>query len=208
MTSTTEVATAEERRARRKTARREAILAAARRVFAEKGFEGTTIADVARKAGVASGTVYLYFDSKLQIFAALSAVLFEAIDDATVIPDPPTDLRPAVEVRVQSVFRAVGKHRDLLRLIFLNPDLRTELADHMSSTGEERLQPLEQILRNAMEGGIVREGDPKMLARLVIGMATVALYQCYIQAKAEGAAAYERTLTEMIIGGLTPHPQP
>ena len=41
--------------------KREAILAAARTLFAQKGYEETTIADIAREAGIAVGTVYLYF---------------------------------------------------------------------------------------------------------------------------------------------------
>jgi len=207
MASTTQVATAEERRERRKTARREAILSAARRVFAEKGFEGTTIADVAREAGVASGTVYLYFGSKLELFAALSAVLFEAINTALDV-EAPADLRGGVQVRIHAVFRTVGDYRDLLRLIFFNPDPRTELADRMRRAEEERLQPLEQILRNGMEGGVVRQADTRPLARLINGLVTWALYQCYIQSRGRGAEVDEQNVTEMIIGGLTPHLNP
>ena len=46
------------------------ILAAARRVFAEKGFEGATVDDIARAAGLAKGTVYLYYRSKRDIYWA------------------------------------------------------------------------------------------------------------------------------------------
>ncbi|HEU0123152.1 MAG TPA: TetR/AcrR family transcriptional regulator [Bryobacteraceae bacterium] len=46
------------------------ILEAARGVFAEKGFEGATIDSIALAAGVAKGTVYLYFESKRELFLA------------------------------------------------------------------------------------------------------------------------------------------
>src|SRR5215467_13851719 len=50
------------------------ILEAARRVFAEKGFSDATVDDVAAAAGVAKGTVYLYYESKRDIyFAALKS---------------------------------------------------------------------------------------------------------------------------------------
>ena len=65
-----------------KAARREDILAAARRVFAARGFRGTTIADIADDAGIALGTIYLYFPSKEGVFAALNARLGELIAEA------------------------------------------------------------------------------------------------------------------------------
>src|SRR5918911_677352 len=48
------------------------ILEAARKVFAKKGFSNATVDDIASAAGVAKGTVYLYYESKRDIyFAAL-----------------------------------------------------------------------------------------------------------------------------------------
>jgi AcrR family transcriptional regulator len=60
-------------------ARRDQILEAAAAVFAEKGFHPTTIRDVARRAGIADGTIYIYFTSKadllLGIFDRMQAVI-------------------------------------------------------------------------------------------------------------------------------------
>ena len=56
---------------RRKTARPAEIVAAALRVFVERGYEATKLEDVARRAGVTKGTIYLYFDSKEALFKAM-----------------------------------------------------------------------------------------------------------------------------------------
>src|SRR3989475_4329072 len=56
---------------RRKDARPAELVAAALEVFVEKGFAATKLADVARRAGVTKGTVYLYFDSKEALFKAV-----------------------------------------------------------------------------------------------------------------------------------------
>lgn len=61
----------EEQRKRRKHARPGEILAAAIEAFAEHGFAGATVEDIARRAGVAKGTVYLYFQTKDELFEAL-----------------------------------------------------------------------------------------------------------------------------------------
>jgi AcrR family transcriptional regulator len=58
---------------RRKQARPSEILEAALAVFAEKGLEGARMEDIARRAGVTKGTIYLYFESKDAVFKALLA---------------------------------------------------------------------------------------------------------------------------------------
>src|SRR2546426_11026716 len=63
---------------RRKDARPEEIVAAALDVFVEHGFAGARLEDVARRAGVTKGTVYLYFTSK--------EALFKAVVRQTIVP--------------------------------------------------------------------------------------------------------------------------
>jgi AcrR family transcriptional regulator len=65
--------------AEEKSQRRDEILAAAKEVFAHKGFHATTIGDIAKRAGLAYGLVYWYFDSKDELFHALMAVEEEAL---------------------------------------------------------------------------------------------------------------------------------
>ncbi|MBI2899838.1 MAG: TetR/AcrR family transcriptional regulator [Planctomycetes bacterium] len=60
-----------ERRAREKDAKRRAIVRAAIKCFAKKGYDGTTLDEVGALAEVAKGTLYLYFKSKADLFAAL-----------------------------------------------------------------------------------------------------------------------------------------
>jgi len=63
---------------RRPEARPEEILAAALEVFGEQGFARTRLEDVARRAGVSKGTLYLYFDSKEELFRAMVRARVEA----------------------------------------------------------------------------------------------------------------------------------
>src|ERR1700712_3913263 len=56
---------------RRKDARPQELLAAALDLFVERGFAATRLDDVARRAGVSKGTLYLYFDSKEDLFKAV-----------------------------------------------------------------------------------------------------------------------------------------
>jgi AcrR family transcriptional regulator len=60
------------KRERTKAANRQAILAAARKVFAQLGYEGATVRDIIRGTDLASGTFYNYFRSKEEVFEALA----------------------------------------------------------------------------------------------------------------------------------------
>src|SRR3972149_5005777 len=64
------------RKVRERRARRHAIQAAAVRVFADKGFARTTMEDIARRAEVSVGTIYLYYRSKEDLYVSL---LFESM---------------------------------------------------------------------------------------------------------------------------------
>ncbi|HEY1351514.1 MAG TPA: helix-turn-helix domain-containing protein, partial [Ktedonobacteraceae bacterium] len=63
-------------------ARRAELLKAAREVLAEKGFEAATISEIVARAGVAQGTFYLYFPSKISLVVTLAAELQESIERA------------------------------------------------------------------------------------------------------------------------------
>jgi AcrR family transcriptional regulator len=201
---TSALPSAQQRRELAKSARRDAILSAARKVFAREGFDGTTIADIAREAGVAAGTVYLYYASKIDLFAALNAQLYDVINTALRDADAPPDLIGGTRSRVRAVFKACGQHRDLLRLVFLNPDPRTEVARRMKHADEQRQRPLAELFAGGMQAGVVRKDDPKLLARLVTGVVTIGLYQCFVQSDGSGEETYEELVSDMIVGGLSP----
>ena len=61
------------KRERLKNANRQAILEAARAVFARTGYEATTVRDIIRETKLASGTFYNYFKSKEEVFHAIAS---------------------------------------------------------------------------------------------------------------------------------------
>ncbi|SRR5579885_176008 len=101
-------ATARKTRWRRRSEERPSeILEAALRVFAEKGFAGARMSDIAARAGVTKGTIYLYFDSKEAVFKALvrdtiGRTLFSTIDGARDFEGSASDL-------LRNTLRTVGK---------------------------------------------------------------------------------------------------
>jgi len=186
-----------------RAARQEEILDAARRVFAERGFKGTTIADVAEAAGIALGTIYLYFKSKDDLLAALSQRLHDLIA-GSFAGDPEATLDATVRVRVRNVFAACAQNRDLVRLVVLNTDPESAAARRMRESETPRSQPLVEGLAVAVERGWIRNDDPCVMAKLIIGLVSISVYQAYVMGDGDGADALCEGCADMIVAYLTP----
>jgi TetR/AcrR family fatty acid metabolism transcriptional regulator len=113
------------------TARKHQILEAAALVFAEKGFHTTTIRDIAKRAGVADGTIYNYFDSKpallLGIFERMRALIIQQN-----MPPMPTELDFPTFLRLfirQPLIALKEQNFALFRIVIsemmVNEELRT-----------------------------------------------------------------------------------
>jgi AcrR family transcriptional regulator len=101
--------------------RRRDILGAARRLLERDGYEGLSIREVARGAGVSPGLVYTYFGSREQLFAALYAERLLALD-AELQPlcaraQTPEALLVAIAERYFEVYRVFGRELNLWSLL-------------------------------------------------------------------------------------------
>jgi AcrR family transcriptional regulator len=186
-----------------KAARREEILAAARRVFAARGFRGTTMADIAEEADIALGTIYLYFRSKEDVFAALNQLFGGIIAEAaTRLPAGSTDAR--VRTSVGRVFAACEENRDLVRLVVLNSDPESEALKRIREGDETRGRPLVAWLSGGMKEGGIRSGDPAVMSRLIQGLVSISVYQAFVLSDGSDARKIRDACADMIISYLRP----
>src|SRR5450830_994077 len=104
----------------RSTARREAILAAALDEFSSRGFEAARLDDVAKRAGVAKGTIYLYFRDKESLFQELIRAMLTPLVgtiEALGAADVPINVLAdqIVELFVREVYET--RRKDVIRLM-------------------------------------------------------------------------------------------
>lgn len=187
-----------------KAARREEILAAARRVFALRGFRGTTIADIAEDAGIALGTIYLYFASKEDVFSALSEQFNSLIVSAMIHAPAAISLDETMRRRVENVFDACAANRDLVRLVVLNTDPDSAATRRRREADLARSRPMVEAIRRGMANGTVRQGDPCIMTRLITGLASIAVYQAFVLSDGRDAEKYKTACGDMIVSYMTP----
>ncbi|MGH9138222.1 MAG: TetR/AcrR family transcriptional regulator [Acidimicrobiales bacterium] len=152
-----------------KEQRRGELLAAAKGVFAAKGFHATTMADVAQAAGTSYGSLYWYFDSKDALFHALmdseEQALRDHIDRALGQSGGRLGGEAAFRSAVQATFEFFEADRDVVKLLFRDALVLGERFDrHLSGIYEGFIADIEKTIAAAQAAGHVIDAPVRMIA--------------------------------------------
>jgi AcrR family transcriptional regulator len=173
---------ANEPRTKEKEVRTAEIEQAARKVFLARGFQAATIQEIADKAGIAKGTVYLYYKSKDDLYAALLLPNLEFLDEKF-----NALLREVDGGKFESgeeLFRALGDvfielHRrdPEVTMIYEGFQIGTfvtsiskETLDRLDGFGRRNFQAFRAIFERGIEVGLLRDLDVRRAADAVWGL--------------------------------------
>ena len=152
--------------------KRERILDAAVHVFAEKGFYGAKVSEIAREAGVADGTIYLYFKSKDDLLISLFEDRMAQINGAlreklAQEPNALAKLRRFIEMHLD----LVETRRELVEV--LTVELRQSskfMREYKNPKFGEFLKILAAVIDEGQRSGELRTGvSPTLAARAIFG---------------------------------------
>jgi len=151
--------------------RQDQILGASLRIFSRRGFDGATIPDIAREAGVAVGTIYNYYPSKRDLFvAAIVKYIIEPFTAAirqTPMAGDASFISAIMENRLNVGLENVGHFLPLLSEIQRDPELRRRYAQQV-------LQPImammEKYYASRIEEGVFRDVNLPIIIRAIGGM--------------------------------------
>ncbi|QZZ20910.1 TetR/AcrR family transcriptional regulator [Leptothermofonsia sichuanensis E412] len=157
------------------TETRTRILKSALRLFARRGYDGTTTRDLAEAADVAEGTLFRHFPNK-------KAILVEVATQGWVeiLTDLLTELSEMGSYKaIAQVMRRrmlhLHQNADMLRVCFMEAQFHPDLRDRIQSEVIAKMTDVgEAFFQTAMDQGIYRPMDPRMVARVFLGMFTVA----------------------------------
>jgi TetR/AcrR family fatty acid metabolism transcriptional regulator len=152
--------------------KRAAIIRAAIRVFAHNGYFNSKVADIAREAGVADGTVYLYFKSKEEILHSIfDRSVDEAVADARkqldAISDPREKLRQIARLHLERL----GADRDLAVVFQVELRGSTKFMEEFSAAGfAEYLALIRSAFEEGQRAGVFRADlNAKIVAKILFG---------------------------------------
>ena len=152
--------------------KRDRILRAATRVFARRGFFSAQVADVAREAGVAAGTVYLYFRSKDDLLVSIfDRTMREAIAEGRTALDGVTDPIERLRRIARLHLERMGRDRDLAVVFQVELRQSTKFMAQLSATRlREYLGILRDVVAEGQAAGVFRAGiNPTLAAKVLFG---------------------------------------
>ena len=161
-----------EEKKKRTGEKRERILQAAIRVFAEKGFYATRVSEIAKAAGVADGTIYLYFENKDDV---LVSIFRDRIGQLLEILEKVVNSDRSIEDRVRKIMELqlglLEEQRDLAEVITVNLRQSSSLLKEYAAPLFTRyLELIANMIADGQKDGAFRDDiNPRVAARALWG---------------------------------------
>ncbi len=185
--------------------KREAILRAAITIFARNGYFNSKVSDIAGEAGIADGTVYLYFKSKDEILhsifdRAMAEFIAEGKKELALIPEPKAKLKRIAELHLERL----GADRDLA--IVFQVELRgsTKHMQEFSAAGfAEYLDIIRQTIESGQATGDFRTDiKPVVAAKILYGALDEMVTNWVLSQKSYSLAPMAGEVLKIFFGGI------
>lgn len=185
--------------------KREAILRAAIKVFAGKGYFNSKVADIAKEAGIADGTVYLYFKSKDEILhsffdRAMEDFIAEGKKELAEIDAPEEKLRRIAQLHLERL----GADRELA--IVFQVELRgsTKFMQEFSAAGfGEYLDIIRETIMEGQQKGVFRKDiKPVVAAKILYGALDEMVTNWILSKKSYPLAPMADEVLKIFFGGV------
>ncbi len=161
--------------------KKERIIHAAMDVFTEKGLEKTKVSDIVKKAGIAQGTFYIYFSSKLSVVPSIAEIMVEKTLNEIIKKvnknDPFSDqMKDVIDV----VFSVTKEYRQIFALVYAGLG-STDYLQEWEALYSQYYTWMSRFLNRAKDAGTLRENlDPDQTAVLLIDLIESAAEQTFL----------------------------
>jgi AcrR family transcriptional regulator len=185
------------------------VQAAALRVISRKGLNGATMQEIADEAGVAKGTLYLYFRDREDLLERAADHAFSKLEAKLTSTLPQiSDFTGKLVALIRSEIDFFDEHREFFRIYIALKHPPDEL--HQSARRKRMCHPryashlarLEAILAEAMNRGEVRKCDPSRLALFVSESAVALMLRRLTEDEPPAAEADVAWMADILLHGL------
>jgi len=188
-----------------KVDKRAAILDAATAVFAKRGFFGSQVADVARAAGIAAGTVYLYFRSKDEILTSIfDRMMHDAMGAGQAaladVTDPVERLRRIAHMHLARL----GRDRSLAIVFQVELRQTTKFMERFSKGGlADYLLVIQKTIESGQARGVFRKDmDARMASKVFFGALDEMATNWILSRRRYSLEAQADPVVDILVGGL------
>jgi AcrR family transcriptional regulator len=168
-----------------KAGKRNAIIKASIQVFSQKGYHRTKVQDITNSLGISTGTFYIYFRNKRDLFVEVVDDVIRSIlgDSAKAITDE-QDIIQRMALRGRVFYDNYSKYNEILH------QLRAEMAgedrwpqEKIKKAYHDLTRPVMRDIQKGIEAGVYRQIDPDLLAYALTGIIEIMSLRMMIDAK-------------------------
>ena len=191
-----------------KARKRDSLLAAAKKVFAQKGFHETTMGAVAKAWGSSYGTVYWYFPSKEALFHELMDSEKEALRRhilAAVAASEGLDLTVTLEAAIRATFEFFESDKAAVKLLFRDSyAMGSRFEKHLYAIYEGFIADLAELIGQAQQRGEIVDVPPRVVAFSVAALVGQLAYRRLTTDDGLDAAVVAQFVVGLLLDGLRP----
>ncbi len=197
-----------ERKEKEKVARIEGILSAAKRVFSRKGYEATTVEDIALEAGFGKASLYFYFKTKKEVFLSLIKDGLEGQRKLLKeIMNSQLSNVERLEAVLSKMFEYVRENREFMRIVHSESQklYATTLREVRSSIIKEHKRTMEgiaSIVRDGIKSGEFREVEPTLAAASFMGIIRSVIFNWLVKDEKTLPDRYKPMVMDIFLKGI------
>ncbi len=185
--------------------RRKALLEVARAVLSEKGYRDVRLEDVAKRAKVAKGTLYLYFKNKENICSAVMQEVVNRLEERVRLIPPQKTALEKISLIAAAEISFIDENRDFLSHFSpqRSPMIGPAGAKALKECFKGHVDQLAELLRACVKEGSLREHDVRRGALFFISLARMFALHELPAHPGKPMAAHARDLMDLLLNGLS-----
>ncbi len=188
-------------------AKNKQIIDVALEMFSKKGFQQTTVQEIAEAAGVGKGTIYRFFDSKEDLVSSL--VEFAIDDVGRAVREAIADLQDPVEtlrIIITTEVDYYDQHRDLAKFLIREVlGYRNTFEDHVKQIWSNWGIIVEEVVRKGLASGAFKPIDPVTAAASLEGMVLATVIYWFMFSDSFPRERVREDIFTMVFDGMLTH---
>lgn len=197
------------RKEREYQARREEILKAAEKIFAQNGFHDSTVAEIAKESEFAIGTLYQFFKNKEELYYTMMIEKFDLLYTALLTKvDRSTACFENLHCVVEVVFSFIEQNVDFFKIFtwelnVLAPNMENELKEQLIKKHFAYISIISGVLKEGITKGELKEGNAEDLSSALVGMMNVFSFNWLLNQQQDSLIAKVPVVVNLFLNGAT-----
>jgi TetR/AcrR family fatty acid metabolism transcriptional regulator len=193
---------------RYKDLKRNEILSAAEAVFASKGFENATIEEIAREGDFATGTIYLYFKNKEDLYATFFEIKARGyLDFARKKVAEVKRREDKLPTLVRATMDYIAMHSAFFKIYIGERDrlgwqMRDKIREGVARTYGEMSALFEHVVAEAVRAKVIKRAAPRKIAIVLMGLLDAVVHEGLLSDFKMDVRSAERFVLDVFLGGV------